>query len=201
MNPDSSTCGRDRLWLVAFHGFILVLTGAIAYLFWGFSEVQEHTVSRHFGNLPVPVITQYVFSYRIAFLLVPLPWVVFAVWSICRGVVAPRQLIAFSSTLGFTLLLVAVFSAMAFTLPWFPPSYRSGNASLFLNSEQLAQALVASERDDAEANFRLFLHYAFTTHQDDLSERYLDKAAKLGSSRAQEFVRSRRSYERNAVTQ
>jgi hypothetical protein len=170
----------------------MILTGIAAYFQWAFAGAQQQAVARAFGSFPLPPLTAFFFRYRIVFLLAPLPWVAFAIYA-SRGTASLRQLVTFSSTLVFVVLTLFIVAAVAFSLPWFPRHVISGNSSMHLNDEQRSQVLFAAERGDAEANYRLFLHYAFTTRQTELADKYLAKAAALGFPKAQSYVELRAS--------
>ena len=188
---------RERLWLAAYFGFVLILAGFTVYLFWRFAALNEQSLGSWFEARPNPPITDFFHHNRVGFLLLPVPWLLFASYALWRGSASARQLIAFSSTLVFALLTAFTFATMALALPWFPGQWLMMNGRFCLDPEQLAQALYAAERNDAQANYRLYEHYALTTRQTDLADHYLRIAASLGHARAKERLRSREENSRS----
>ncbi|HEX8294797.1 MAG TPA: hypothetical protein VF593_00725 [Chthoniobacteraceae bacterium] len=195
MNSDPLSGRRERLWLIAFFSFTLALTVMGAVLLWGFAGAQQQAVTKAFGAMPLPPISEFFYEYRWGFLLIPIPWIAFAIFACIRGTVSNRALVAFSSSLSCSMMTLFIVSLIAFSLAWFPRYLLSGNAGLHLDREELAQTLLAAEREDAEANFRLFLHYTFTTSQVELADRYLDRASSLGHPKAQTYVKLRSESE------
>lgn len=84
-----------------------------------------------------------------------------------------------------------MITAMAFSMPWMEVIVSTGTY-YHLAPEQLAHTMYAAERQDADANFRLFQHYEFATQQRDLSDYYLDRAAALAHPKAPGFLEVRK---------
>lgn len=194
MNSSGKTPKWERLWLAWFFGFTLIATAVVVYYLWAFARFQERAVARAFGSIPNPMITQWVYTYRLGFLLFPIPWLGFALYSLTRGAASVRQLLSYSSTLLFALVMLSMFSVIAFSLPWF--SFLHGRPPGLMDTEELAQTLYAAERNDARANYALFRHYVYATRQIDLADYYLTRAAKLGHAGAKKDLERRKSVEK-----
>lgn len=66
MNNERSPVKRERLWLLAFFGFVLFMTGLTVYFLWAFSTVDELVVAKNSGGKPLPPLTVLFFEYRLA---------------------------------------------------------------------------------------------------------------------------------------
>jgi TPR repeat protein len=64
------------------------------------------------------------------------------------------------------------------------PSLIFGNQSLLIDESAIPKLQAAAEAGDAEAGYRLYLHYACCTHRKDQAMRYLRLAAATGSLKA-----------------
>jgi hypothetical protein len=92
----------------------------VCFLLWGLTWVVEKSLHDVFNGKPVPVFTDWLFDFRFALFLVPVPWLVVCVWFFFRKEISTDATMAFSTTLAFVLIAVAVYVAVALTLPWLP---------------------------------------------------------------------------------
>jgi hypothetical protein len=106
-----------RPWLVLFFWILLSLAGAASYLLWSFSNLIEVILTQGPAR-PLPPITSFFFHHRIGVMLSPLPWAIVAIGAIIRGRMATRNLIAFSSSLILSLVVLTILMGLAFTVPW-----------------------------------------------------------------------------------
>ena len=81
---------------------------------------SERSFHDYLGSRPLPALTQLCIDYRIAVMLVPLPWAAAAVFLIVRRNSSPFSLTAFSSTLIIALLTAAIIVIAALAFPWLP---------------------------------------------------------------------------------
>lgn len=113
---------RSELRSVIFDGVfyltLLVLAGAISYFLWAFSMVMEQYVKHTSLGIPQPSLTNLFFRNRLVLLLFPVPWLLFAMYSIFAGPRSTRALVFYSSTLIFGTMTISVIAAVAFALPW-----------------------------------------------------------------------------------
>jgi hypothetical protein len=120
MPPEESETAFEstRAWLVIFFWMILSLTGCASYLLWALCHLIEVLWDQKMNGQPAPRITTFFFDYPILVMLFPLPWFVVAAWAVIRGRMAARNLILFSSSLILSLLVLAIFMTLVFTIPW-----------------------------------------------------------------------------------
>jgi hypothetical protein len=115
--------GNHQMRVPALFDLLLYLTllapaGAVSYFLWGLSiVVQRYTAYKSHGH-PLPALTNFIFDMRIALLLFPAPWLVFAIGSLFRGPRSSRALLFFASSLIAWLLAVVTAAGVAFALPF-----------------------------------------------------------------------------------
>ena|SRR5687767_11985338 len=124
MSGQDNSQPPTRLWLAMFLVTTLALACIASYFLWAFSNAMESIVART-SERPIPYLTTMCLNSRIGVLLLPLPWIAFAVYSFFRGRPAVHHLVMFSSTLVLALGTVAIVMAIALSLPWFPPDIRT----------------------------------------------------------------------------
>jgi hypothetical protein len=171
---------RERLWLTLFLGSLLVLASVGGGFLWLFVRFQEDIMRIAFKDPPVPPLTEALFRNRMVLLFLAAPWLLCAIRPIVRGTASIRVLIGFASTLIMVFLTTTIVVGVALNLPWGPHRTMSLWKMWHLDQTQVAFAMKAAERSDAEANYLLFQHYAFTSRQSELVEYYLARAAELG---------------------
>ncbi len=81
-------------------------------------------------------------------------------------------------------ILIALVGCAATPKTKIVPRPIFGNQSLLLDESAIPTLQAAAEAGDAEAGYRLYLHYACCTQQKDQAMRYLRLAAATGSLKA-----------------
>jgi hypothetical protein len=119
------TDGQSRFALASFFLVVFSLTGICVYFLHAFVRLMESSLLRAFANRPMPPVTMLFIDYRIAILLLPIPWLLFAVYLCAWRPTAARQLVFFSATLTLALVTLGILMAIAFTVPWLPPDMRT----------------------------------------------------------------------------
>ena len=153
----------ERLSLTLFFGALLIMASLCVYSLWTFATFERAFVDLAFKGIPMPELTTIFFNNTQGFVAFSIPWLICAVGVIVRGTAAPRELIAYSSTLAAALLTGTILFGTAMILPWLPQRITNMNARFRLNEEKRSLAFEAAEGGDAEANLRLSQHYSFTT--------------------------------------
>jgi hypothetical protein len=170
----------ERLWLTLFLGSLLVFAGAASCLLWLFVGFQGDFMREAFKDPPAPAFTEAILRNRWALLFLGAPWLFCAIRILVRGTASIRVLIGFASTLVMVFLTTTILIGVALNLPWGPHRMMTLWKTWHLSKRQIVFAMKAAERNDAEANYLLFRHYAFTSRQSELVEYYLARAAELG---------------------
>ena len=166
--------------LALFLGSLLALAGTASWLLWLFTTGQRVLIALAFKGVAMPPGTEFFLRNRLGLLILPAPWLLYAIWIIARGTAPIRVLIAFASTLILVLLTTTIVLGIEMDLPWGQHRVMTSWAVMRLDRQKLDYALEAASRGDAEAHYLLFRHYALTTRQSDLVEYYLVRAAELG---------------------
>jgi hypothetical protein len=110
-------------------------------------------------------------------MLVPVPWLIFALVATARGRGTAAEIVVFSSTLLSTLAAVSVAAATLYYTAWFrPPDWIEPGV---LDAKQLADSLYLAEHDDAAACRRLYVHYAILTRDQEKARSYLTRSEEL----------------------
>jgi hypothetical protein len=170
----------ERLWLTLFLGSLLALAGAASWLLWVFVRFQGDFMREAFKDPPLPAFTEVILRNRLALLFLGAPWLLCAIRIVVRGTASIRVLIGFASTLIMVFLATTILIGVALNLPWGPHRMMTRWKVWHLDQRKISLAMEAAERNDAEANYLLFRHYAVTSRQPELVEYYLARAAELG---------------------
>ena len=80
--------------------------------------IIERYVAHSSPGKPQTALTNFFFSYRLLLLLFPVPWFVFAAYSLFDGPRSTRVLLFFASTLILGILALSTLVAIAFAMPW-----------------------------------------------------------------------------------
>jgi hypothetical protein len=211
MRQQSDTCSPerihheevlpDRVWLTFFLGATLALAVAAVYSAWAYAYRQDEFLRFEISSPPPPALTQLFLKGTEGFITLLVPWLLYAIGVIIRGKINPRELIAFASTLGITLLTGAILFAIGMHFPWVPyPINWGSRGGRTMDMERLVQTFQAADRGDAEAYYRLHEHYLMTRQQ-NLAEYYLERAAELGHAESKTNIENRERVKRRQSTQ
>ena len=113
-----------RLWLAIFFVTVLAPAGTASWFLWLICRLMQSSIALAFDR-PMPPLTTFFIEYRLGVLLLPLPWLVVAVYVFVCGRMAAHQLVLFSSSLILSLGTLSIIMAIAFSVPWLPAKMSS----------------------------------------------------------------------------
>jgi ABC-type sugar transport system permease subunit len=96
------------------------LTGLSCLFLYALIRVSEASFRDYLGSRPLPALTTFCLDFRLAILLLPIPWLAAAVWLIGRTKTSAFSMTAFTSTLLITLLSAAIVVIVGLAFPWLP---------------------------------------------------------------------------------
>ena len=116
VNESATTRTRLATLLITLLGF----ASLSCFLLYAFIHVSERSFYDTHGGMPLPQLTRFTLAFRLAILLLPVPWLALAVRLIARNNASAFGLTAFSSTLILALLSAAIFVIVTLAIPWLP---------------------------------------------------------------------------------
>ena len=129
-----------------------MFAGAVAWLLWIMVPLVKGSFEASYGQRPAPVYTAFIFEHRSYALALPVPWLAIALFAMIRGRMAGYHLALFSASLVLSVLLLALFAAAMFVIPWLPVPH-DVRSQVFESIENVT-ALINSTEITAER-----LHY------------------------------------------
>jgi hypothetical protein len=124
MKSEETPQQTKRLWLASFFITVLALAGTASWFLWLFCRLMQSSIALAF-DYPMSPLTSFFIDYRLGVLLLPLPWLLGAVYSLVRGRIISHHLVLFSSSLILSLGTLSIVMAIGFSLPWLPTKFVS----------------------------------------------------------------------------